>query len=72
MILNLGIKNYRPFKSLCSFTTEPASSKVKVNNICEVETNVEGLKKTLNVSFIYWANASGKTDIIKSLYVLRI
>ena len=64
MILNLEIKNYRSFKDVCSFTTEPTSSKAKVDNICEVETNAEGLKKALKISLIYGANASGKTNII--------
>lgn len=58
MILNLEIKNYRSFKDVCSFTTEPTSSKAKVDNICEVETNAEGLKKALKISLIYGANAS--------------
>lgn len=71
MILNLEIKNYRSFKDVCSFTTEPTSSKAKVNNICEVETNAEGLKKALKISLIYGANASGKTNIIKFLYRFR-
>ena len=64
MILNLEIKNYRSFKDVCSFTTEPTSSKAKVDNICEVKTNAEGLKKALKISLIYGANASGKTNII--------
>ena len=67
MILNLEIKNYRSFKDVCSFTTEPTSSKAKVDNICEVETNAEELKKALKISLIYGANASGKTNIIKFL-----
>ena len=71
MILNLEIKNYRSFKDVCSFTTEPTSSKAKVDNICEVETNAEGLKKALKISLIYGANASGKTNIIKFLYGFR-
>lgn len=41
-----------------SFTTEPASSKAKVDNFCEIETNAEGLKKALKISLIYGANTS--------------
>ena len=59
MILNLEIKNYRSFKDVCSFTTEPTSSKAKVVNICEVETYGVGLKKALKISLIYGAYASG-------------
>ena len=71
MILNLEFKNYRSFKGLCSFTTEPTSSKAKVENLCEVETNAEGNKKVLRISLIFGANASGKTNIIKFLYGFR-
>lgn len=71
MILNLEFKNYRSFKGICSFTTEPTSSKAKVQNLCEVETNAEGNKKVLRISLIFGANASGKTNIIKFLYGFR-
>jgi len=71
MILNLEFKNYRSFKGTCSFTTEPTSSKAKVENLCEVETNAEGNKKALKISLIFGANASGKTNIIKFLYGFR-
>ena len=71
MILNLEFKNYRSFKGICSFTTEPTSSKAKAENLCEVETIAEGNKKALKVSLIFGANASGKTNIIKFLYGFR-
>ena len=71
MILNLEFKNYRSFKGICSFTTEPSSSKAKAENLCEVETNAEGNKKALKISLIFGANASGKTNIIKFLYGFR-
>ena len=71
MILNLEFKNYRSFKGICSFTTEPTSSKAKAENLCEVETNAEGNKKALKISLIFGANASGKTNIIKFLYGFR-
>ena len=71
MILNLEFKNYRSFKGTCSFTTEPTSSKAKVENLCEVETKAEGNKKALKISLIFGANASGKTNIIKFLYGFR-
>lgn len=71
MILNLEFKNYRSFKGTCSFTTEPTSSKAKIDNLCEVETNVEARKRVLKISLIFGANASGKTNIIKFLYGFR-
>ena len=71
MILNLEFKNYRSFKGTCSFTTEPSSSKAKIENLCEMETNAEGNKKALKISLIFGANASGKTNIIKFLYGFR-
>lgn len=71
MILNLEFKNYRSFKGICSFTTEPTSSRAKVENLCDVKTNAEGSKKVLKISLIFGANASGKTNIIKFLYGFR-
>lgn len=71
MILNLEFKNYRSFKGTCSFTTEPSSSKAKIKNLCEVETNAKENKKALKISLIFGANASGKTNIIKFLYGFR-
>lgn len=71
MILNLEFKNYRSFKDICSFTTEPTSSKAKAENLCDVETIAEGNKKALKISLIFGANASGKTNIIKFLYGFR-
>ena len=71
MILNLEFKNYRSFKGVCSFTTEPTSSRAKVENLCEVKTNAEGSKKALKISLIFGANASGKTNIVKFLYGFR-
>ncbi|MGN1232893.1 MAG: ATP/GTP-binding protein [Candidatus Cryptobacteroides sp.] len=71
MILNLSFKNYRSFKSLCTFTTEPTSSKAKAENLCQVETLAEEDRKSLKISLIFGANASGKTNIIKFLYGLR-
>ena len=65
MILNLEFKNYRSFKGTCSFTTEPTSSKAKVENLCEVETKAEGNKKALKISLIFGANASGKDQHYK-------
>ena len=71
MILNLGFSNYRSFKGECSFTTEPTASKAKMNNLCEVTTQAEGIKQALKISLIFGANASGKTNIIKFLYGFR-
>ena len=71
MILNLEFKNYSSFKGSCSFTTEPTSSKAKANNLCEIETKAEGSKKALQISLIFGANASGKTNLIKFLYGFR-
>ena len=71
MILNLSFSNYRSFKGECSFTTEPTASKAKMNNLCEVDTQAEGVKQALKISLIFGANASGKTNIIKFMYGFR-
>lgn len=71
MILNLRFNNFRSFKRSCSFTTEPTSSKSKPDNICTTVTDGEGEKRALKISFIFGANASGKTNIIKFMYYFR-
>ena len=71
MILNLEFNNFRSFKNTCSFTTEPNASKAKTDNIYEIPVLVGENKKALKISFIYGANASGKTNIIKFLYGFR-
>jgi AAA15 family ATPase/GTPase len=71
MILNLEFKNFRSFKDVCSFTTEPTTSKAKADNISVIATSGEGDKRALKISLIYGANASGKTNIIKFMYGFR-
>lgn len=71
MILNFEFKNFRSFKDVCSFTTEPTSSKAKPDNIFTTETDSEGEKRALKISVIFGANASGKTNVIKFMYGFR-
>ena len=65
MILNLEFKNYRSFKGTCSFTTEPTSSKAKVENLCEVETKAEGNKKALKIFLDFWCQRFRKDQHYK-------
>lgn len=71
MILNLKFSNYRSFKNDCIFTTLPGKSKAKLMNLCDIETQGEGIKQALKVSVFFGANASGKTNVIKFLYGLK-
>ena len=66
MILKLEIENFRSYKNKTIFSLEATSSKLKINNY----KNVAG-KKVLKSSFIYGANASGKSNIVRALFEIR-
>ncbi len=70
MLLNLDFYNFRSFKEHGSFTTEPTSSEAKIDNLLEERTG-DGMQKSLKVSLLFGANASGKTNIVKLMYRIR-
>lgn len=63
MFVQLKIKNYRSYKEETIFSMEANSTSHKSNNIFEIN-NVRLVKTAV----IYGANASGKSNIIRSLF----
>jgi AAA15 family ATPase/GTPase len=70
MILQFKVKNYRSYKEEVTFSMEAEASKQKSSNIFEFQLGNQQSVKYLKTSAIYGANASGKTNLIRSLYVL--
>lgn len=63
MFIQLKVKNYRSYKEETVFSMEANSSLHKLNNIFEIN-NVRLVKTAI----IYGSNASGKSNIIRSLF----
>lgn len=72
MISDINFENYRSFKGECNFTMEASSSETKPDNVFVTPTSENNTERLLKIAIIYGANASGKTNIIRLLYSLRI
>lgn len=68
MLLNFRIKNFRSFRDETIFTMIPSSKKMHGEYIIK---NCRDTIKALPVAVIYGANASGKSNIIMAMYMLR-
>lgn len=71
MISDIQFKNYRSFRDECDFTMEATSSESKQDNVFITPISENGDERLLKIAVIYGANASGKTNIIRLLYLLR-
>lgn len=71
MILDVQFKNYRSFRDECNFTMEASSSESKSDNVFTTSVSENNTERLLKIAVIYGANASGKTNIIRLLYLLR-
>lgn len=71
MILDIQFKNYRSFRDKHDFTMVASASETKANNFFTASLSEKDTEKLLKIAIIYGANASGKTSIIRLLYVLR-
>lgn len=70
MLLNFKIKNFKSFKNETIFTM--LSSMQKMHSDYIINSTVLGNKlKVLPVSVIYGANASGKTNIVLAMHILK-
>ncbi|MCI8373984.1 MAG: ATP-binding protein [Lachnospiraceae bacterium] len=71
MLLNFKLKNFKSFKNEITFTM--LSSMQKTHNDYVIQKNISGNKiRVLPMSVIYGANASGKSNIILAMNILRI
>ena len=70
MLLNFKVKNFKSFKNETVFTM--LSSMQKAHSDYVVNKTISGNKlKVLPMSVIYGANASGKTNIVLAMYILK-
>lgn len=70
MLIDITIKNYLSFKDETTFSLLTWTNKKKEelsDNIFEVNKKI----KLLKTAVIYWANASGKTNILKAINLLK-
>lgn len=69
MILNIRIQNYRSIKDKVEFTLIAESSKSKEDNIYDQTfSNGKESIRLLKTALIYGANASGKTNLLRSIF----
>ncbi len=68
MLLNFKIKNFRSFRDETIFTMIPSSKKMHGEYIIKY---CQDTIKALPAAVIYGANASGKSNIILAMYLLR-
>lgn len=68
MLLNFKMKNCRSFRDETIFTMIPSSKKMHGDYIIK---NCKDTIKALPASVIYGANASGKSNLILAMYILR-
>ena len=70
MLLNFRMKNFKSFRDEVVFTM--LSSMQKTHSDYVINTTVSGHNlRVLPVSVIYGANASGKSNIVLAMYILR-
>jgi len=70
MLLNFKFRNFRSFKEETIFTMIPSAKKMHSEYIIKVEDN-KNTVKALPVAVIYGANASGKSNVILAMYILK-
>lgn len=71
MIIDFSVKNFRSLKEENLFTMRADSSTSKSDNTFIVKLKDDKEIKLLKTSVVYGANASGKSNFIKSLYALK-
>ena len=74
MLLNIKFSNFRSFKNEAVFTFEANTSKAKMQNVFEVNIGKGKTAKPIRLlkrCLIYGANASGKTNVILALFILK-
>ncbi|MDE6387958.1 MAG: ATP-binding protein [Lachnospiraceae bacterium] len=70
MLLNLKIKNFKSFRNETVFTM--LSSMQKVHSDYIINRNISGNNlRVLPMAVIYGANASGKSNIVLAMYILK-
>jgi len=71
MILEFSIQNYRSFKDENVFSMVAEASKSKIDNVFEKELSNGDKVRLLNSAVIYGPNASGKSNLLSAITILR-
>lgn len=70
MLLNFKFTNFRSFRDETIFTMIPSAKKMHGEYVIKKETETDPVR-ALPASVIYGANASGKSNIILGMYILK-
>ncbi|MBA4241153.1 MAG: hypothetical protein C0448_10520 [Sphingobacteriaceae bacterium] len=70
MIISFKIKNFRSFKDEVLFSMEADASKLKSQNLTEIELSSTNNIRLLKVAMAFGSNASGKTNLIRAFWTL--
>lgn len=69
MLLEFTVENFRSFRDKTTLNMLASSDNSRLNNLSEIEA-IKG-KRSLNSTVIYGANASGKSNLIMAMTILR-
>jgi AAA15 family ATPase/GTPase len=70
VLVEFRFKNFRSFMGETVFSMVPSSDKTNLVNSA-VETKNTSVPRILKVAGIYGANASGKSNVVKAMYLMR-
>ena len=70
MLLNFKFENFRSFKNETIFSMIPSSKKMHSDFVIKKQLENNTIK-ALPAAIIYGANASGKSNIILAMYLLK-
>ena len=71
MLVEFRVKNFRSFKDECALSLVASSDKTHLNTHV-VQTAIRGIPGFLRSVAIYGANASGKSNLIRALQLMRV
>lgn len=70
MLIEFTVRNFRSFQELATFSMLP-EKKIKDIDNSIVKTGVTQVPELHNIAIIYGANASGKSNLLKSIYIMK-
>jgi len=70
MLIEYSVENFRSIADPITFTMLPARGLSKPNNLIQLKNN-KNIKKLLKSSVVFGANASGKSNVIFALSVMK-
>lgn len=72
MIIDFQYSNYRSFRDQTKFSMKADAGKSKIDNTFTVDLNTGNSMQLLNTAVIYGANASGKSNFIRSFLTFTL